>query len=84
MRTPAPASSRADSARVELDSAFAQTVKAGVEHHVFLTPNGDCKGLYVDQKSATSFEVHEPGGGSFSIAFDYRIMASAAATKPHA
>ena len=63
------------SVRIELDPAFAQTVNAGVEYHVFLTPNGDSKGLFVSQKTATSFEVHEQGGGTSSIAFDYRIMA---------
>jgi hypothetical protein len=63
------------SARIELDPAFARTVNAGVEYHVFLTPNGDSKGLYVSQKTATSFQVHEQGGGTSSIAFDYRIMA---------
>jgi hypothetical protein len=63
------------SARIALDPTFAQTVNAGVEYHVFLTPNGDSKGLYVSQKTATSFEVHEQGGGTSSIAFDYRIMA---------
>jgi hypothetical protein len=63
------------SVRVEVEPAFAQTVNTGVDYHVFLTPNGDCKGLYVSQKTATSFEVHELGGGRSSIAFDYRIMA---------
>jgi len=63
------------SARIELDSTFAQTVNTGLEYHVFLTPKGDCKGLYVSNESATSFEVHELGGGNSSIAFDYRIMA---------
>lgn len=63
------------SAHIALDPTFAQTVNTAVGYHVFLTPNGDCKGLYVDQKTATSFEVHETGGGSSSIAFDYRIMA---------
>jgi len=63
------------SAVVRLDAIFAETVNTGVEYHVFLTPNGDCKGLYVNQKSATSFEVHELGGGTSNIAFDYRIMA---------
>jgi len=63
------------SARIELDSTFAQTVNTGLEYHVFLTPKGDCKGLYVGNESATSFEVHELGGGTSSIAFDYRIMA---------
>jgi hypothetical protein len=63
------------SATVALDPTFAQTVNTGVEYHVFLTPNGDCKGLYVSQKTPTSFEVRELGGGSSSIVFDYRIMA---------
>jgi hypothetical protein len=63
------------SASIALDPTFAQTVNAGVVYHVFLTPNNDCKGLYVSQKTATSFEVHELGGGTSSIAFDYRIMA---------
>jgi hypothetical protein len=62
-------------ATVTLDAAYAQTVNTTVDYHVFLTPNGDCKGLYVTQKSPTSFEVHELGGGTSSIAFDYRIMA---------
>ena len=60
---------------VTLDAAYAQTVNTGLDYHVFLTPNGDCKGLYVSQKSPSTFEVHELGGGSSSIAFDYRIMA---------
>jgi hypothetical protein len=63
------------SAVVHLEPTFAQTVNSSVEYHVFLTPNGDCKGLYVTSKSADSFEVHELGGGVSSIAFDYRIMA---------
>jgi hypothetical protein len=40
-----------------------------------LTPKGDCKGLYVSNESADSFEVHELGGGTSSVAFDYRIVA---------
>jgi hypothetical protein len=60
---------------VQLDSTFAQTVNSGVEYHVFLTPKGDCKGLYVTNETANSFEVRELGGGKANIAFDYRIMA---------
>jgi hypothetical protein len=60
---------------INLEPIFGQTVNTGIDYHVFLTPNGDCKGLYVAQKSATSFLVRELGGGSSSIAFDYRIMA---------
>jgi len=62
------------SAVIELESTFAQTVNTQ-SYHVFLTPNGDCKGLYVSQKSAGGFEVRELGGGTSSIEFDYRIVA---------
>jgi len=63
------------SAVIHLENMYGQSVNTNIDYHVFLTPNGDCKGLYVSQKSPTSFEVHELGGGSSSVAFDYRIMA---------
>jgi hypothetical protein len=63
------------SARIDLEPTFAQTVNTDLEYHVFLTPNGDCKGLYVSQKSPTAFEVHELGDGTSGVAFDYRIIA---------
>lgn len=63
------------SATVNVDPQFAQTVNLGVEYHVFLTPLGDCNGLYVASKTADGFEVRELGGGTSDIAFDYRIVA---------
>lgn len=60
---------------VHIDARFGQTVNAKMEYHVFLTPNGDCKGLYVHQKNPTSFEVRELGGGNSNVKFDYRITA---------
>ena len=63
------------SARIDLEPTFGQTVNTDLQYHVFLTPNGDCKGLYVSQKSPASFEVHELGGGTSNVAFDYRIIA---------
>ena len=62
-------------ATVRFDARFIQTVNSGVEYHVFLTPNGDCKGLYVNQKTATDFEVRELGNGNSNVKFDYRITA---------
>jgi len=62
-------------ATITLDAGFAETVNTSVDYHVFLTPNGDCKGLYVSQKGPSSFEVRELAGGASSIAFDYRIVA---------
>jgi hypothetical protein len=35
----------------------------------------DCRGLYVANKTPAGFEVRELGGGTASIAFDYRIVA---------
>jgi hypothetical protein len=63
------------SAHVSLEPMFGQAVNTGVEYHVFLTPNGDCRGLYVSSKSDNGFEVRELGGGRSNISFDYRIMA---------
>jgi len=60
---------------VGIDPTFAETVSESADYHVFLTPNGDSKGLYVIRKTATSFEVRESGGGISSLAFDYRIVA---------
>ena len=60
---------------VTLDRTFAQTVNASSDYHVFLTPQGDCRGLFVTHKTATGFEVRELGGGQSSVAFDYRIVA---------
>jgi hypothetical protein len=62
-------------ATITIDPAFAEVVSASADYHVFLTPNGDSKGLYVVAKTATRFEVRESGGGTASIAFDYRIVA---------
>lgn len=60
---------------VKIDSRFTQTVNTNREYHVFLTPNGDCRGLYINQKSQGSFEVRELGGGNANVRFDYRITA---------
>jgi hypothetical protein len=62
-------------ARVALDPTFASTVNTTTDYHVFLTPKGDCKGLYVANETATGFEVQELGGGHSGVAFDYRIVA---------
>jgi hypothetical protein len=62
-------------AQVALDPTFALAVNTAVGYHVFLTPKGDCEGLYVAQETATGFQVRELRGGKSNIAFDYRIVA---------
>jgi hypothetical protein len=66
---------RNGSATVTIDPSFADTVTASTDYHVFLTPNGDSKGLYIASKTATSFVVRESGSGRSTLAFDYRIVA---------
>jgi hypothetical protein len=57
---------------VKLDADFGKVIKRG-DYRVFLTPEGDCRGLYVRRK-ANSFEVRELMGGKSSITFSYRIV----------
>jgi hypothetical protein len=58
---------------VTLDRDFIQTVNSETNYKVFPVPNGECKGLYVTNKTANSFEVRELGAGRSNIGFDYRI-----------
>jgi hypothetical protein len=60
-------------AAVKLDGDFAKAIKP-TGYHVFVTPEADCRGLYVRDKTAASFEVRELGGGKSSVAFSYRIV----------
>jgi hypothetical protein len=58
---------------VKLDTNFAKVIKRG-DYRVFVTPEGDCRGLYVRRRSANGFEVRELTGGKSSVAFSYRIV----------
>ena len=58
---------------VKLDADFAKVIKRG-DYRVFLTSEGDCRGLHIRRKSAASFEVRESLGGKSNIAFSYRVV----------
>jgi hypothetical protein len=60
-------------ATVKIDPGFRAVVRGA--YQVFLTPEGDCQGLYVARKSGGGFEVRESNGGRSSIRFGYRIVA---------
>lgn len=60
--------------RVTIDPLFAAGVNLS-EYLVFVTPLGDCQGLYVTHKTPDGFEVRELSGGHASIDFDYRLVA---------
>jgi hypothetical protein len=62
-------------ATIRLEQRFAKTISGQANYHVFLTPAGDCDGLYIANRTATSFEVRELKSGTSSVSFDYRIVA---------
>jgi hypothetical protein len=61
--------------RVAIDPVLSAQMDRSTAYHVFLTPDGDTRGLYVASKSPTSFVVRETQGGRGTLAFDYRIVA---------
>jgi hypothetical protein len=67
---------------VKLDADFAKVVKLN-EYHVFVMPEGDCRGLSVRNKTATTFEVRELTDGKSSVTFSYRIVARRKDIKAH-
>jgi hypothetical protein len=63
-------------ADVELDADLVAVL--GIEdgdYHVFLTPEGDTRGLYVESRSAGSFRVREQQAGTSNATFSYRVAA---------
>jgi hypothetical protein len=61
--------------RVAIDPVLSAQMDRSTAYHVFLTPDGDTRGLYVASKSPTGFVVRETQGGRGTLAFDYRIVA---------
>jgi hypothetical protein len=61
-------------ASIQLDPDFAAVVHSE-SYQVFLTAEGDSRGLYVDSKTPSGFVVHEQQGGASSVAFSYRVVA---------
>jgi hypothetical protein len=60
--------------RIALAADFANAIDTTRPYVVLLTPEGDAS-LYVSNRTATGFEVHQIGGGHSNVAFAYRIVA---------
>jgi hypothetical protein len=60
---------------VPLEGKFASTIDPTRSYLVFITPLGDCHGLYVAGRSANGFEVRELMNGRGNVGFQYRIVA---------
>ncbi len=68
---------------VRFDAAFASVIDRGNDYVVFLTPEGDNRGLYVAQRTPSGFVVRESQSGRSTLSFGYRIVATPfASTQP--
>lgn len=61
-------------ASIALDPAMTRALDQSHAYHVFLTPEGDTKGLFVAQKTPQGFVVRETQGGRGNFDFDYRVV----------
>ena len=63
-------------AHVDIRPDFGAAIERASRYLVFITPEGDNRGLYVIDKANTGFDVRESQEGRSSIAFSYRIVAT--------
>lgn len=63
-------------AHVTIDPDFAKNITG--EIRVFVQLEGDCKGVYVTNKSNTGFDVYELAGGKSNVPFTYTIVGNRA------
>lgn len=62
-------------AEVVLDPEFVAVAQTGGDYHVFVTPEGECNGLYVTNRTSSSFEVVELQAGTSDTSFSFRVIA---------
>lgn len=65
---------------IDLDPILAHVIKVDAAHplRVFIQLEGDCNGVFVTNKTATSFDVRELQSGTSNAKFTYRIVANRA------
>jgi hypothetical protein len=63
-------------AHIDLDPVFLQTVTINASNPLkaFVQLEGDCKGVYITNKTARGFDVVELQGGASNAPFSYRVM----------
>ncbi|GAC1404588.1 MAG: hypothetical protein NVSMB64_08020 [Candidatus Velthaea sp.] len=65
------------SAYIRFDPALARGIDFAQRYDVFVTPEGPSAGVYVAEKTAQGFAVHENPGGRSNVDFSYRVVAKA-------
>ena len=65
---------------IQIDPILSKNIEVSEKHplKVFIQLEGDCKGVYVTNKSANGFEVIELQGGTTNVEFSYQIVANTA------
>ena len=67
-------------AHVDIDPILASNIVVNANHplRVFVQLEGDCKGVFVENKTGSGFDVVELDGGTSNVAFSYTIVANRA------
>lgn len=65
---------RDGSAEIVLNAGFASILNQRQPYMVFITAEGDSRGLFATRLTPSSFAVRENGGGRSSLMFSYRIV----------
>lgn len=67
-------------AHIEIDPDLSINILVDEDHpiKIFITPEGECNGVYVTNKSAEGFDVVELMGGKSNVAFSWQIVATRA------
>lgn len=67
-------------AHITIDPDLAINLNVSDEHplKVYITPEGDCNGVYVTNKSVNGFDVIELQGGLSNVPFSWQIVATRA------
>ena len=67
-------------AHITIEPDLAININVDQDHplKVYITPEGDCMGVYVTNKSANGFDVVELQGGQSNVPFSWQIVATRA------
>jgi hypothetical protein len=67
-------------AHITIDPDLSINIQVSEDHplKVYITPEGDCNGVYVANKSANGFDVIELMGGASDVSFAWQIVATRA------
>jgi hypothetical protein len=68
-------------ATVTIAPDFVGVTNLSVDYMVFVSLEGDCQGVYITNKTPTTFEVHELNGGTSNVPFGYRIVVKPAGSE---